>query len=246
MATDPAPLADVDEPLTPIELRGARRLGEAWPATPHFYLLRQCAAQALLERHRALSDASGQARVSLTALLLMVTARTLRDHPRMNAQFIDGQRRLHADINVGVAVATDAGLTVPVVKRADRLDIRAIGVELGRLVTAAREGRLALGDVTGGTFTISNLGDLGIDTVLPVINPPQAAIVGIGRVREVPRVVGGVVRPAQAVDLALSVDHRVADGVIAARFLADLAARIEAPDSDPTALVAPRPAATNE
>lgn len=226
---DEPPLVDqYEEALTPIELRGARRLGEAWPVTPHFYLTRQCAAEALLRRHREVNADPVNPRISLTALLVSLVGRTLRDHPRMNAQYVDGRRRLYRDINVGVAVATDAGLTVPIIRKADELGMDNIALELGRLVAAARGGRLAVDDVIGGTFTISNVGDLGIDMVLPVINPPQAAIIGIGRIRDVPCVVEGVVRAAPAMDLALAVDHRVADGVTAARFLADLAGRVEA------------------
>jgi pyruvate dehydrogenase E2 component (dihydrolipoamide acetyltransferase) len=217
-----------DETLSPTELRGVRRLGDAWQTTPLFYLERDCDATSLLDRYARLRTDLAPLKASLTGLLLSRVATVLRRHPRLNSEFRGGTRRLFDDINICVAVATQSGLTVPVIRSVDRLSAREIAVELERVIEAAHSGKLKLPDVTGGTFTITNLGMFGIDRVIPVINPPHAAILGIGRIRDQLVADAGtpVVRPT--LSLTLTVDHRVVDGAAAAAFLQDLADTIEA------------------
>jgi pyruvate dehydrogenase E2 component (dihydrolipoamide acetyltransferase) len=156
-------------------------------------------------------------------------AAALRAHPRLNAAFVDGAITLNDAVNVGLAVAVEDGLVVPVVQRADELGLREIAARRQDLVARAQAGRLRPGDVRGATFTISNLGMYGVDRFSAIINPPQAAILAAGRIAE--RVVPVNGRPAvrSMMDLTLSCDHRVVDGVRGAQFLATLAELIEEP-----------------
>ena len=156
-------------------------------------------------------------------------AAALRAHPRLNAAFVAGAIRLNDAVNVGLAVAVDDGLVVPVVQRADELRLREIAARRQDLIARAQAGRLRPEDVRGGTFTISNLGMYGVDSFSAIINPPQAAILAVGRIAE--RVVPVDGRPAvrSIMDLTLSCDHRVVDGARGAQFLATLAELIEEP-----------------
>jgi len=143
----------------------------------------------------------------------------LTEHPYANASAADDGITVYEEINVGVAVATDQGLVVPVVHGADRKTLLEIARETRRLASRARAGQLEPRDVSGGTFTVSNLGMFGVDELCAVINPPQAAILGVGAVRQVPVVKEGTVVPGMVMRLTLSADHRVLDGASAAKFL---------------------------
>jgi pyruvate dehydrogenase E2 component (dihydrolipoamide acetyltransferase) len=167
--------------------------------------------------------------VSFTDLLVRATAAALRDHPRVNAAWADGGIKPNEDVNVGIAVAVEDGLVVPVVHGADTLGLGEIAARRAELVTRAREGALRPEDVERGTFTISNLGMYGVDAFNAVLNAPQAAILAVGRIAERVVAVEGApaVRPRMA--LTLSCDHRVVDGARAAEFLDLLASLIEEP-----------------
>jgi pyruvate dehydrogenase E2 component (dihydrolipoamide acetyltransferase) len=174
--------------------------------------------------------AADQPRVTLTVLLIRSCAWALAQHPEANSAFLDGQVAEWDEVNIGVATAIDAGLIVPVVHGADRLGMRAIAARLADLTARAREGRLKLEDLQGGTFTVSNLGMFGIDRFTAILNPPQAAILAVGRV--VKRAVVAeddslVVRPTST--LTLTADHRVLDGASAARFLQTIQRALEHP-----------------
>jgi pyruvate dehydrogenase E2 component (dihydrolipoamide acetyltransferase) len=176
------------------------------------------------------SGAADQPRVTLTALLIRACAWALAQHPEANSAFIDGQVAEWDEVNVGVATAIDAGLIVPVVRGADRLGMRAIAARLADLTARAREGRLKPEDLQGGTFTISNLGMLGIDHFTAIVNPPQAAILAVGRVAKQAVVMDDdrvEVRPRST--LTLTADHRVLDGASAARFLGTIQRALEHP-----------------
>lgn len=183
-------------------------------------------------RGGALSRLREQAnpRPSFSAIFAVAVARALRDHPKLNATFEDGMIFAHPGVDLGIAVARPEGLIVPVLRDADRLDVSAADGRIRDLVARGREGRLRLDDVTGGSFTITSLGEAGIDAFAPLLNPPQVAILGIGRLA--PRVVvanGGVlVEPT--VHLSLTCDHRVIDGAPGAAFLATLRGLLERPD----------------
>ena len=226
-AAQPRTPSYVDRQLTAVERRGADRLGTSWPQIPQFHVRRDMTFTPMIEHARHLAEIS-EDRVSLTALLVHTVARVLANHPRLNATFRGESIRCFSEINIGVAVATDGGLVVPVIAGSDRVDIGDVARELERLRNAAAMGQLHLADMTAGTFTISNLGMFGVDSVDPVVNPPQTAILGVGRARSVLResACGGVVT-SQMATVTLGVDHRAADGATAARFLSDLAAAVE-------------------
>jgi pyruvate dehydrogenase E2 component (dihydrolipoamide acetyltransferase) len=193
----------------------AERTQRAWQEVPHFYLHRDVDASRLLSWKRVAPEGT-----SVTDLLLKVCAVALQRHPRVNA----GDA-----VNIGVAVATDEGLIVPVVHGADRLTLPQISERRRAAAEAARNGRLRPEDVQGGSFTISNLGMYGVDAFQAIVNAPQAAILAVGRTTERPWVVDGrlAVRPAMTV--SVSFDHRVVDGARGAEFLDTLASLIEEP-----------------
>jgi pyruvate dehydrogenase E2 component (dihydrolipoamide acetyltransferase) len=147
------------------------------------------------------------------------TAQALREHLIMNSTLEGEQIKIFEDINVGVAVATEKGLVVPVIHNADRMSLSDIASALKLLVEKAREGKLTKEDLTGGTFTITNLGMYGVDVFIPIINPPETAILGVGRVSEKPVVVNNEITTKPTMQLSLSFDHRVVDGAPAAQFL---------------------------
>ena len=167
--------------------------------------------------------------VTLTALIVKASALALREHPVFNSRLANDQILAAPRINVGVAVDVDAGLMVPVVYDADKVPLKKVSQELRDLSQRARDDKLTPDDVTGGTFTISSLEGTAVDVFTPVINPPQAAILGVGRVREVAVFEGAEVMRAQATTLSLTFDHRVADGAPAARFLGRIAELLERP-----------------
>jgi pyruvate dehydrogenase E2 component (dihydrolipoamide acetyltransferase) len=210
----------------------AERTTEAWKTIPHFYLNRQIDASKLAGWREALrASAPG---VTYTDLLVRKTAACLRLHPAVNSEWRDGSIQSHPEINLGLAVAVNQGLIVPVIRNADKLSVTGVAFERQRLVDGARAGRLSPGDLSGGTFTISNLGAFGVDSFQAIVNPPQAAILAVGRIIQRVVVVDDqpAVRPTMT--LVLSCDHRVIDGAHAARFLGELANSLEtlAPGED--------------
>ncbi|MDE3088918.1 MAG: 2-oxo acid dehydrogenase subunit E2 [Chloroflexota bacterium] len=208
------------------------RIRASWTTAPHFYLVRHVKAVGLVEMRTQIAPAI-EKRTSLkptyTDILVRLVASVLRDHPRLNARWADGGIRLNSDINVGVATAIDEGLVVPVIHKADALSIGEIASQREDLVTRAGESKLRPADIADGTFTLSNLGMYGVDAFSAIVNPPQAAILAVGRIADqvVPENGEPVVRPM--LTLTLSCDHRVVDGARAAIFLNDLASLIEMP-----------------
>ena len=160
-----------------------------------------------------------EAEFTYTDLMIHAVARALRRHPRLNSQLDDGAIRLREEINIGMAVALDEGLIVPVVRHADRKTLREIAVETKDLGGRAREGKLRIEDVEGGTFTITNLGTYGVDAFTPIINPGEAAILGLGRIIERPVIYRGEIARRSMMTLSLTFDHRIVDGAPAAAFL---------------------------
>jgi pyruvate dehydrogenase E2 component (dihydrolipoamide acetyltransferase) len=221
-------------PAAPATVSGAWRImaertTASWQQVPHFFLHRQLDASGL-ERWRAAATASPDApRVSHTDLLVRLVAEALRRHPQVNSTCQNGEPRLERRINVGIAVATDQALVVPVLHDAADMTLEQIVSRRQELVAAAREGRLRPTDIEGGTFTISNLGMYGVDSFDAIVNAPQAAILAVGRIAD--RVVAldgaAVVRPT--LQISLSFDHRVVDGARGAEFLGTLAGLIEEP-----------------
>ena len=206
----------------------AERTLRAWTTVPHFFLQRDVRADRLVAWREALARRT-QGELTYTDLLVKLVASALRAHPEVNARWEDGRIRRFPEVNVGVAVATEEGLVVPVIHNAERLSVEQIARRRAEVVERARAGRLRPEDVEGGTFTISNLGMYGVDRFLAVVNAPQAAILSVGRVSE--RVVAEDGRPVvrACLTLGLSCDHRVVDGARAARFLDTLAGFVEEP-----------------
>jgi len=199
-------------PLTGIRKTTAERVSLSARTAPHSTITME------VDMTNA-SRLRGEAQVSYTDMLVKAVAIPLREQPVMNATLEDEQIKVFKDINVGVAVATEKGLVVPVVHNADQKTLGEIASALKELVEKAREGRLTKEDVSGGTFTITNLGMYGVDVFIPIINPPETAILGVGRVTEKPVVVNGQITIKPVVQLSLSFDHRIVDGAPAAQFL---------------------------
>lgn len=174
------------------------------------------------------SDSDG--RVSLNTLLMAATARTLRQHPLLNAELVDRDILLYDAVNLGMAVATPDGLVVVVVKDADRLSIDKMDTAIDLLAVRARDGNLTMPDVEGGTFTASNLGMYGIDGGFPIPRTPEGAILLLGTAREKPSVVDGEIAIRNMAMFNLTFDHRFIDGATAAAFLQDLNALLARPE----------------
>ena len=207
----------------------AERMQQSWRDVPHFYLDRDLDATRLNSWRETIRRRPGYEKVTHSDLLIVICAAALADHPRVNATWRDGSVQHHEAINIGIAVATDEALIVPVVHGADRLELKAVAQTRSDLVERARERKLRPADVTEGTFTISNLGMFGVDAFHAIVNAPQAAILAVGRILDRIVAVDGkaAVRPTMTV--SLSFDHRVVDGAEGARFLDTLAALVEEP-----------------
>lgn len=207
----------------------ADRTTQSWQTVPHFYLRREVDATRLQSWRAAARGKPGCEEVSYTDLLVKLVAEALRRHPRVNASWQAGAIVPGERVNVAIAVATSDGLVVPVIHDADRLDLEGIAVRRKDVVAAAKDGRLRPEDVTGGTFTISNLGMYGVDSFDAIVNAPQAAILAIGRIvdRLVP--VNGLPAVRPTLQLSVSFDHRAVDGARGAEFLDTLASLVEEP-----------------
>jgi pyruvate dehydrogenase E2 component (dihydrolipoamide acetyltransferase) len=206
----------------------AERTTQSWTSVPHFFLVRDVAASGLLEwRERALRQ--HPEKVTFTDLLIRVVAESLQRHPRLNASWREDRVAYNDEINIGIAVAVEDGLVVPVIHRTDDLSLTGIARRRADLVERAQAGKLRLADLQDGTFTISNLGMYGVDAFNAIISTPQAAILAVGRVadRVVPVDGQPAVRPM--LTLSLSCDHRVVDGARGAEFLETVASLIENP-----------------
>jgi pyruvate dehydrogenase E2 component (dihydrolipoamide acetyltransferase) len=219
-------------PLTNIRRTIAERMTASVREAPQFTVAVDVDMGRALEIVDDLKVAAsdGRPRVTLTALLVKACAWTLCLHPEVNSSFQGGEIVEWDEVNVGVATAIDQGLIVPVVRGADRLGLRGIAAHLADLTGRAREGKIKVDDLQGGTFTLSNLGMFGIDRFSAILNPPQAAILAVGRVVRRAEVGEGdrvEIRPMAS--LALTADHRVLDGATAARFLATLQRALEHP-----------------
>jgi pyruvate dehydrogenase E2 component (dihydrolipoamide acetyltransferase) len=170
-------------------------------------------------------------RVTYTEMLVKAVARALTEHPIMNSTLEENEIKVVEEINIGVAVASDAGLTVPVIKSADKKSLAEVVSALKAMAEKVRGGKLELEDISGGTFTITNLGTTAVDFFTPIINPPQTAILGVGRIVEKPVAVDGKVEVRPRIGLSLTFDHRVVDGYTAGEFLKRVSQIIESASS---------------
>lgn len=226
-----APAADAEEiPLSTVRRLTAQRLAASAREAPHFYLTVVADAGKLLAfRAQANQRRGADVKVSVTDLLIRACATALAAHPEINVSWDDTRILRHRRVSIGIAVAIDDGLIVPVIRDADRKTLIETAREARDLTTRARARKLTPDEMAGGTFTISNLGMYGIRQFTAVINPPQAAILAVGEAVRQPVVHGDQVTIGTTMALTLSIDHRAVDGATAARFLTRLRELIEEP-----------------
>jgi pyruvate dehydrogenase E2 component (dihydrolipoyllysine-residue acetyltransferase) len=210
----------------------AERMAQSWTSVPHFFLVRDVDAGALMAAQKKLDAEAGKAqgaRVTLTDLLIALLARTLLKHPQMNSNWTGDGIRRNPDINISLAIAVKDGVVGAVVHKANALKISEISAQRLDLSERARAGRLRPADISGGTFTLSNLGMYKVDAFSAIITPPQAAVLAVGAASDRVVAVNGQPSVRPMMTLTLSSDHRVVDGARAAAFLGDLADAISEP-----------------
>jgi pyruvate dehydrogenase E2 component (dihydrolipoamide acetyltransferase) len=208
----------------------ARRMSEAFRDIPHFSVTAEIDMSEAVRLKAALEKDGGYpVPVTYTHMVLKATARALGKHPRLNASYRDGALEVHAEVNLGMAVSVDDGLIVPVLRRADERSLADIATEARRLVAQTKQGRFASEDLSGGTFTVSNMGMLDLESFTAVINPPQAAILAVGSIKPRAVVRDGAVVAAHTMFVTVSCDHRIIDGVMAGRFLEEIKTLLENP-----------------
>ena len=213
-------------PLSPMRRTIARRMGQSKQTIPHFYATISADVTAALERRGQLQRETG-ADISVTDLILKATALALRAFPAMNCRLQADQIIWLEDVNIGMAVMRDDGVMVPVLTRVDRLGLEDIARRSAEAAAAARAGRPA--GLAPACFTVSNLGMLGVDSFTAIINPPEAGILAVGRIEKRPVVKNDEVCIGSMLTLTLSVDHRIVDGALAARFIAQIRHYLENP-----------------
>jgi len=232
MAATPEPVEWVD--LSTVQRLTGERMVQSIQTAPQFALAISADMTNALQLREAIIDQIAKEtgeRLSITVLLVKIVATALKNQPRANASFEAGRVKLHKRVNVGVAIGADAGLIVPVIKEADQKSLVQIVRELQVFREKARQMRFSADDLSGGTFTVSNLGMYGIDQFNAIVNPPQSAILAVGRVIKTPVALpDDTVTTRPIMNLTLTVDHRAMDGVQGAKFLAEIKERLEKPD----------------
>jgi pyruvate dehydrogenase E2 component (dihydrolipoamide acetyltransferase) len=222
------PAGDVqDVELSSMRRTIAKRLVQSKAPVPHFYLTVDVAADRLWDGYRALREENYP--ISLNDVIIKASATALKLHPELNASFGGDHVRYFSRVHIGLAVAIEDGLITPVIRDADSKSLAEIAAEAKALADRARSRQLQPNEYTGATFSISNLGMMGIEEFSAIINPPEAAILAVGALREAPVVEAGQVKVGRRMKLTLAVDHRVADGAQGARFLGTLKRMLENP-----------------
>jgi pyruvate dehydrogenase E2 component (dihydrolipoamide acetyltransferase) len=206
----------------------ARRLAESKFTAPHFYLTMEINMGRAVEARAAMNAATGS-KVSFNDMVVKATALALKQHPKVNSSWQGDTIRYNHHVHMGIAVAVDEGLLVPVVRFADTKTLAQINQEVKTFAEKAKTKKLQPSDWEGNTFTISNLGMFGIEEFTAIVNPPDACILAVGAIREVPVVKNGAVVPGHTMKLTLSCDHRVVDGASGSAFLQTLKAMLEEP-----------------
>jgi pyruvate dehydrogenase E2 component (dihydrolipoamide acetyltransferase) len=218
-------------PLSPVRRRIAERMLQSSRSTAPVTLTTTADATNLVnlrQQFRAVA-AAGEPVPGYTDFLVKLAAVALQKHPALNAWASEGQIVTSTSIHIGIAVDTEAGLFVPVVREVPALTLKGLAARARELAERARQGKLTAEEMQGGTFTVTNLGAFGIDAFTPLLNPPQCAVLGIGRIAPRPVVKDGQVVAREQVTLSLTFDHRLTDGAPASRFLQTLVALIENP-----------------
>ncbi len=206
----------------------ARRLSESKFTNPHFYETVDVDMEPAMDARAKLNEVS-DVKISFNDIVVKASAAALRQHPDVNSSWLDDVIRKHGDVNVAVAVAIDDGLMTPVIRHTDKKNLRQISAETKELAGLARDRKLQPEQMEGSTFTISNLGMFGIEEFTAIINPPNACILAVGAIRDVPVVKNGEVVPGKRMKMTLSSDHRIVDGAKAAAFLNTLRQMLENP-----------------
>ncbi|WP_041548272.1 dihydrolipoamide acetyltransferase family protein [Nocardioides sp. JS614] len=218
----------VDVPHSRLRRAVANRLAESKQTAPHFYLRATVRADRLVDLRAELNEGA-ETRVSLNDLVVKAVAAAHARVPEMNVVWTPDAVRSFSSVDVAVAVATDRGLVTPVLRDVTSLTVTAVAAKVQDLAARAREGRLKQDELEGGTISVTNLGMYGVEEFAAIINPPHAAILAVGAVREEPVVEDGAVVPGKVLTVTLSVDHRPVDGVVAARWLAAFVDLVEHP-----------------
>ena len=226
-AAPPATPTKAGIPLSGMRKIIAERMSLSWQTAPHVHLTVEVDMAEAVRLKQALAETG--LKISFTDLIVKCTAQTLAEFRMVNNTLVDGAVIENEAIDIGIAVALENGLVVPVIRNAERKSLRALSEEVAALSAKAREGQLLPDDYAGGTFTVTNLGMYGVDHFTPVINPPESAILGVCRVAERPAVVNSAVVVRPMMNLCLAFDHRLIDGALAARFMSRLRQYLEQP-----------------
>lgn len=217
-----------DEPVSQMRAIIGRRLAESKFSAPHFYLTVDVDMDNAISARTAINN-QGNGKISFNDLVIKAVGKSLNDHPQVNAGWYGDFIRYNDHVHIGVAMAVDDGLLVPVVKFADQKDVHTISAEVKDFATRAKAKKLNPDEWSGNTFTISNLGMFGIEEFTAIINPPDACILAVGAIRQEPVVKNGEIVPGNRMKLTLSCDHRVVDGAIGAPFLNSVKKYLEDP-----------------
>ncbi|MGH7776108.1 MAG: dihydrolipoamide acetyltransferase family protein [Candidatus Dormibacterales bacterium] len=214
----------------------ARRMAGSKTTVPHFYVTVEARMDEAVRMRRQLKETlPGAEQLTVTDMVVRASAMAVPRVPSANMSWVDGHFEVKRSVNIGIAVALEQGLVVPVLKDAGGKDLVQVSIESRELVERARAGKLSQGDLTGGTFTVSNLGMFGVDEFSAIVNPPEAAILAVGALKDAPVVVDGRIEAAKVMRMTISADHRVLYGADAARLLAEVKRLLE----NPVALVLP-------
>ena len=206
----------------------AKRLAESKFSAPHFYLTMAINMDKAVESRAKLNEVS-KVKISFNDIVLKACAVALKLHPKVNSSWLGDKIRYNHHVNIGVAVAVEEGLLVPVVRFADMKSLSQIATEVKEYAQKAKDKKLQPTDWEGNTFTISNLGMFGIDEFTAIINPPDACILAVGAIQQIPVVKNGEVVPGNVMKITLSCDHRVVDGATGSAFLQTLQGLLEEP-----------------
>lgn len=217
-----------DVPVSQMRKTIAKRLAESKFSAPHFYLTKEIKMDAVLAARKRMNEYT-ESRISINDIIVKAAAVALKSHPNINSSWLGDRIRRNHHVHIGVAVAIDDGLLVPVVRFADSKSLSQIGAEVRDLAGKAKTKELKPQDWEGNTFTISNLGAFGIDEFTAIVNPPDACILAIGSSKETIIVENGEMRPGHVMKVTLSCDHRAVDGVTGANFLKTFAELLEEP-----------------
>ena len=209
----------VDEPVSQMRKVIAQRLAESKFSAPHFYLTVSINMDNAIESRKAINNAINPSKISFNDLVVKAAAVSLKDHPKVNASWFGDFIRYNDHVHIGVAVAVDEGLLVPVIRFTNEKSLTQIGQEVKSLAQKAKDKKLQPEEWEGNTFTISNLGMFGIDEFTAIVNPPDACILAIGGIQQVPVVKNGEIVPGNIMKVTLSCDHRVVDGAVGSAFL---------------------------